>query len=368
MKKLFYENVLPQCGKKIDWINSIGKVVHFIYNEIEGDLTIVDYVKQHSMVVISYNKTLYNIYSLSLKRANFKNLFLTDIKAGAQEGYKICTFCKRELPLSAFNNKSESPDGKRSQCRECQNKKNREYDTNHKEKKKQYQDSHQEEIRQRRAIYNQTHQEDLKEYYKQYNEKNKEKRKEQAKKYREENLEQIKEKSKHYREENKERINAKIRQWREYNPEKMKSASSNYYQNHKEESRCYHREYDKKKKETDPFYVFKKRVRGNLRSSLKHKNISKKSKTIQLIGCSFEEVWEHLLKTWENNYGTKWNGEPYHIDHIIPLATAKTEKEVLDLCKINNLQLLTPEDNMSKKDKLDWSLNSQKKSAKKEEI
>lgn len=140
----------------------------------------------------------------------------------------------------------------------------------------------------------------------------------------------------------------------------MKSASSNYYQNHKEESRCYHREYDKKKKETDPFYVFKKRVRGNLRNSLKQKNVSKKSETIQLIDCSFEEAWEHLLKTWENNYGKKWNGEPYHIDHIIPLATAKTEKEVLELCKINNLQLLTPEDNMSKKDKLDWSLNSKK--------
>ena len=62
----------------------------------------------------------------------------------------------------------------------------------------------------------------------------------------------------------------------------------------------------------------------------------------------------------------KWKFE--HIDHIIPLATAKTEKEVLDLCKINNLQLLTPEDNMSKKDKLDWSLNFQKKFAKKDEI
>ena len=71
-----------------------------------------------------------------------------------------------------------------------------------------------------------------------------------------------------------------------------------------------------------------------------------------------------------NNYSKDYNinfGRECSIVFYLTF-TAKTEKEVLDLCKINNLQLLTPEDNMSKKDKLDWSLNFQKKFAKKDEI
>lgn len=45
-----------------------------------------------------------------------------------------------------------------------------------------------------------------------------------------------------------------------------------------------------------------------------------------------------------------------HIDHIIPLATAKTEEDVIKLCHYTNLQLLKGEDNLSKGDKLDWKL------------
>ena len=66
---------------------------------------------------------------------------------------------------------------------------------------------------------------------------------------------------------------------------------------------------------------------------------------------------EHLRKTFKDNYGYDWDGqEDVHIDHIIPLATANNEEEVLKLCHYTNLQLLKPEDNMSKQDKLDWKL------------
>ena len=56
----------------------------------------------------------------------------------------------------------------------------------------------------------------------------------------------------------------------------------------------------------------------------------------------------HLKETWLKNYGKEWNGEPYHIDHIIPLATATSEKEIIDLCYYKNLQMLTPKDNLVK--------------------
>ena len=40
---------------------------------------------------------------------------------------KICTCCKKTLPLSAFNKKSDSPDGLSYYCKECAKKKNNHY-------------------------------------------------------------------------------------------------------------------------------------------------------------------------------------------------------------------------------------------------
>ena len=42
------------------------------------------------------------------------------------------------------------------------------------------------------------------------------------------------------------------------------------------------------------------------------------------------------------------NKEKVHIDHIIPLATAKTEEDVIKLCHYTNLQLLKAKDNLKK--------------------
>ena len=72
------------------------------------------------------------------------------------------------------------------------------------------------------------------------------------------------------------------------------------------------------------------------------------------MGCTFEELQKYLEQTWENNYGTSYNGEEVHIDHIIPLVTAKTEEDIIKLNHYTNLQLLTPEDNMAKGEQIDW--------------
>lgn len=78
----------------------------------------------------------------------------------------------------------------------------------------------------------------------------------------------------------------------------------------------------------------------------------KPCKTKDMIGCEWSELWDHLLETWKKNYGSPWDGEPYHIDHIIPLASAKTEEDVIRLFYYTNLQMLTPKDNLKKHDKL----------------
>ena len=71
-----------------------------------------------------------------------------------------------------------------------------------------------------------------------------------------------------------------------------------------------------------------------------------------MIGCTPEQLLEHLHKTWYDNYGTEYNGEPVHIDHIIPLSSAETEEDMYKLCHYTNLQYLKPEDNLAKSDSI----------------
>lgn len=102
-------------------------------------------------------------------------------------------------------------------------------------------------------------------------------------------------------------------------------------------------QYEKDKKAADPLY----KLRGNLTRRI-GKHIKRKSKsTKELTGCSYEELKLHL----ENQFkpGMSWdNYGEWHIDHIHPLALAKTEQELYELCHFSNLQPLWAEENMSK--------------------
>jgi hypothetical protein len=51
--------------------------------------------------------------------------------------------------------------------------------------------------------------------------------------------------------------------------------------------------------------------------------------------------------SWDNYGFYGW-----HIDHVIPLSSAKTEEEVYKLCHYTNLQPLWAEDNLKKGSKI----------------
>lgn len=100
-----------------------------------------------------------------------------------------------------------------------------------------------------------------------------------------------------------------------------------------------------------PFQIMKKRLRDRLRKVFSNHGKKKQSPTLAMIGGDWLVAKRHLESlftegmTWENI------GE-WHIDHIIPFATAKTEEELIALCHYTNLQPLWAFDNMSKGAKL----------------
>jgi hypothetical protein len=98
---------------------------------------------------------------------------------------------------------------------------------------------------------------------------------------------------------------------------------------------------------TDPLYALSKRLRRRTDNAFSGKGFKKNSKTAEMLGCS----WEDLLARMETLFkpGMSWdNRSEWHIDHIIPIASAKTEDELRRLCHWTNLQPLWWYDNLKK--------------------
>jgi hypothetical protein len=106
----------------------------------------------------------------------------------------------------------------------------------------------------------------------------------------------------------------------------------------------------KNRKISDPLFKLSISVRKIVWRTLKIKNLPKNKKSEDLLGCSFEDFKIHIEKQFESwmnwdNYGNPKDGifEPnksWDIDHIIPLASANNEEELLELSKYSNLQPL----------------------------
>ena len=116
-------------------------------------------------------------------------------------------------------------------------------------------------------------------------------------------------------------------------------------------------QYVANKRATDPIYKLKCQTRKIVYQSFARKGGIKPERSEQVIGLPIDDFVLYLKSTYKEVYGKEWDGvEKVHIDHIIPLATATTEEEVLRLCHYTNLRLITAEDNQRKGAKLDYAI------------
>lgn len=171
-----------------------------------------------------------------------------------------------------------------------------------------------------------------------------------------------------YRKENRKKLNIQRNILRKNNVEKTRFLNNESYKRNKEKRLKHNKEYRIKnrnkinqqvlnKKRNDYIFRLKCQTRNVLLNSFKRNGKIKSEKTEKILGCDLEYFVNYLLQTFKNNYGYEWGKkEPVHIDHIIPLATAKTEEEVIKLNHYTNLQLLKAEDNLHKGTKLDYTL------------
>lgn len=258
---------------------------------------------------------------------------------------KTCSKCGIEKLFSEFS-KGKDKYGLHIWCKKCCKKWAAEYYKRNKDK-----------ISEEHRRYNVEKHEKIKakqrEYY--YSEKGQER----VKSYRMSHREQQRKYAQGWRDRNREAYRRRQREYYHKNKDKAKIWRDRYNDSHREQIKESAKKYRRENKEklnqshverlhSDPIYKMKEQTRNMLRYAFRSKGHRKVSHTADIVGCDLDSLCSYLFSTWENNYGTKWNGEPYHIDHIIPLSVAKTEEDIVRLCHYTNLQMLTPEDNMTK--------------------
>lgn len=97
------------------------------------------------------------------------------------------------------------------------------------------------------------------------------------------------------------------------------------------------------------FEKFKGNVRSLIIGSFKRgkKKYKKKLRSEEILGCSIEFFQKYIESKFTKGMTLENYGE-WHLDHIIPLATAKNEEDVIRLNHYRNFQPLWAFDNFSK--------------------
>lgn len=156
------------------------------------------------------------------------------------------------------------------------------------------------------------------------------------------NKEKIKEQSKIYVSKNSEKIKKRRKIYVENNPNLFKD----WIEKNKEHRRNYINNYN-----SNPISKLKNSLRSRINELMNKKYNN--PRTTNLVGCDYEFLINYIESKFIN--GMSWDNYGYygwHLDHIIPLSSAKTEEELCKLFHYTNLQPLWAEDNLRKSNKI----------------
>jgi hypothetical protein len=257
---------------------------------------------------------------------------------------KKCNKCGETKSLEEFYNKRRSKDSKRGECISC----TKEYrNSDHqKQKDKEYRERNKDHIRKV-----------SKEYKEKNCEKISEKNKKYSKQWRDSNAEYVKQNNRERYLLDRENRKEYRKKYEKDHPEWKKEYNKKYQKENKEKIREYNNNYVINRKKKDPMFKLIHNIRSLIFMCMKNGGFSKKTKTYKILGCSYDEFKIYL----ENKFteGMSWvNLGEWHIDHIIPVSSAKTEEEMMILNHYTNLQPLWESENIKKGNKFNYVTNN----------
>ena len=136
--------------------------------------------------------------------------------------------------------------------------------------------------------------------------------------------------------------------------DKRRSYIQNYHKNYIKTS-----EYKKrrrawfKNRKKNPLFKLVANMRTRINIILKQKKLYKNSRALDVLGCDLPQLKKYIESkflpgmNWSNHTLKGW-----HVDHITPLASAKTIEDVERLMHYTNLQPMWAKDNIKKGKKI----------------
>jgi hypothetical protein len=130
-----------------------------------------------------------------------------------------------------------------------------------------------------------------------------------------------------------------LKQWMKNNPDKVKAI--------RKRAQPRVNAWLRNRRKQNPIVALKNRIRARIAYCFQKLGKVKSPRTIEILGCEWSFLQKHIEKQFKQ--GMNWgNRGEWHIDHIIPLASAKTEQDVIRLCHYSNLQPLWASENQKK--------------------
>ena len=121
--------------------------------------------------------------------------------------------------------------------------------------------------------------------------------------------------------------------------------------NKTEDMTTYMRLYMRRRRKKDTLFRFANKTRSLVYQSFVIDGYKEGTKMHKLLGCDWKTFKNHIESKFKD--GMSWdNFADIHIDHITPLITAKTKKEIVELNHYTNLQPLWAVDNLKKGSKV----------------
>jgi len=209
---------------------------------------------------------------------------------------------------------------------------------NKKEYYRKYQAANPEKGREATRKYQAANPEKVREATRKYRAANLEKVRESSRKYRAANPEKVRESSRKYQAANPKKVREKNRRWRVANPEKERESARKYRAANpkkvREATRKWKKENPEKvneqnkkslktfreKNRDDPIYRMHQNMRSGMSGAVK--GTHKSAPTMKIIGCTVEELFEHLesCASWEPwMIRKKYGVGGWDVDHIIAI-------------------------------------------------
>lgn len=238
---------------------------------------------------------------------------------------KKCNICEITKPFSEFHKHKQQKDGYNTICKECRKPISLKYrqdnlEVINKNRSDNYYRNHEHNlIKGRERIKNE-----------------RDKRKLSSKNYTELNGEKIKEYRKKYYQKNKDKIIKKSSEWCKSNKERcLKNKSKRLIE----------------RKKDDILFKLKTKLKTDIYISLKSKKRNKRlDEMLGITIMEFKEYIENQFESWMS--WENWGLLTWHIDHIIPLSSAKDVDELYELWHYTNMRPLSAKENLKKGNKL----------------